>query len=86
MGLAMYDQTSRVNLIDGAREFGGHALIVEINRQSVADMLRLKPLAETYRRGRLIEAVEEPFWKEIRKYYAKAGKLFGMTHEWLEAL
>jgi exosortase A-associated hydrolase 2 len=85
MGWAMYEQASSINLLDGVRGFDGPTLVVEINRRSTGETTRLTSLAEMFRRGKLSEAIEEPFWKEIKSYYAKAQDLFRVTLDWLES-
>jgi exosortase A-associated hydrolase 2 len=76
---AMYEQAIRINLLDGPLKFDGQAIVVEINRQPSKKELRLKSLAGMYRKGNLFEAVEEPFWKEIRQYYFRANNLYQVT-------
>ncbi len=44
----------------------------------------LSGLCSLYQAGRGLIAVEEPFWKEIRTVYARAGRLYEDTLSWLE--
>jgi exosortase A-associated hydrolase 2 len=83
MNRAMYEQASCINLVTGKKNFHGNALLVEINRKPAGGALRVKRLAECYRKGQLVEVTEEPFWKEIKMYYSKASKLYEMTINWL---
>ena len=83
MGWKMYDQASRLNLIENEKRFDEKTLFVEMNRQDSKKDLKLIPLTKKYSKTTLVEAIEEPFWKEIRKYYYKANNLYQVTVDWM---
>jgi uncharacterized protein len=84
MGWAMYDQASCINLIVSKKKFSGRTFVVEINRKITSEGLRLKQFVETFNAGQISEALEDPFWKEIRRYYGKAQNIYRVTIDWLE--
>ena len=86
MGWPLYEQSIAINLFEKAKSFKGAVLVVEINRKLSGETARLKALKETYSNASLIEVQEEPFWKEIRKYYSEAPNLFDATTAWLDKI
>jgi exosortase A-associated hydrolase 2 len=72
--------------LTGARPFAGPCLVAHVDRMPAA---RIPPdveqLAAGYAQGTLIAIQEEPFWKEILRYYGHAGTLAAATTEWLQA-
>ena len=84
MSRPLYEQANQINLLQGNRSFAGRVLLVEINRQPSKKELRLKPLAGMYREAAVVEAVEEPFWKEIRQYYYRANNLYQVALDWMK--
>lgn len=85
MSYSMYDQASSINLLGTNREFAGDCLIVQIGRKAEVFRKDLEKLRDSYPRGEIRLALEEPFWKEIKTFYGKAENLFGTTLDWLEA-
>jgi exosortase A-associated hydrolase 2 len=82
---AMYDQVSAVTLDAGPRPFGGACLAVQLNPQpGAAPMADLQRFAAGFTRGELQLAQEDPFWKEVDRFYEGAPNLFGVTLDWLE--
>lgn len=79
----LYQQISEIDLLAEPKHFQGPVLIVQINRMHGQGVDRLQSLAARYRNYHLREAVEEPFWKEIIRYYSKADSLFDVTLDWL---
>jgi len=61
------------------------SLIVGVTMQGATNRQHLAALAENWPRARLDHAVEEPFWREIRRFYARAGQLFDATFRWMGA-
>lgn len=80
-----YEQASAVKLGEVAKRFAGSCLIVQIGREGQAIRQDLKSLQETYPSADLREAVEEPFWKEIKRWYGTAPNLFQTTLAWIRA-
>lgn len=80
-----YEQVSAVNLNVGRKQFPGSCLIVQIGREGQPLHQDLKALQATYTVSDLQGAVEEPFWKEIKRWYRTAPKLFELTLGWMTA-
>ena len=83
MGHAMATEMAAVKLAAGPKAHLGPSLVVHIDRQAGRPSAELQALASTYERGALIFAAEEPFWKEIARFYDRAPALFAATAEWL---
>lgn len=82
MAYPMYSEVSAVKLAAAPHEFAGPTLIVQVDRQErPAPDLRL--LAGSYPSATLSFAEEEPFWKEIPRFYQQAPNLFTSTAAWL---
>jgi exosortase A-associated hydrolase 2 len=82
MGWPLYSTIAAVKLGGSPRLFTGPCLIVQIDKQPrpAADLQRL---AATYDSAVVEFAQEEPFWKEIARFYQDAPNLFAVTDEWL---
>ena len=78
-----YEQATAVNLKEGRKRFAGPCLIVQIGKDGQPIHPDLKALQETYSAGDLKSAVEEPFWKEIKRWYRAAPNLFEKTLAWM---
>lgn len=78
-----YEQTTAINLKEGRKQFAGPCLIVQIGKDGQPVHPDLKALQETYPAGDLKSAVEEPFWKEIKRWYRTAPNLFETTLAWM---
>jgi exosortase A-associated hydrolase 2 len=82
---AMYDQVSAVKLDAGRRRFGGPCLVVQLNPQPGAvPQADLQRIVAGFDRAELQLVQEDPFWKEIDRFYEGAPRLFGATLDWLE--
>lgn len=80
-----YEQATAVNLKEGHKRFAGSCLIVQIGKDGQPVHADLKALQETYPAGDLKSAVEEPFWKEIKRWYRVAPNLSEVTLAWMVA-
>ncbi|MCP9456354.1 MAG: hypothetical protein NNA18_09645, partial [Nitrospira sp.] len=78
-----YEQVSAVNLKEGSKRFGGQSLIVQIGRDGQPIHQDLKALQQTYQTATICSVVEEPFWKEIKRWYRAAPNLFDATLAWM---
>jgi exosortase A-associated hydrolase 2 len=58
-------------------------LLVRISGREAPPCDDLQPLVEGWAGTRLESVVEEPFWREIRSFYARAGNLFDATARWM---
>jgi exosortase A-associated hydrolase 2 len=83
MACPMYEQIAGVNLANMADQRITPVLIIQISRQDTRVSPTMKRLRERYPNGTLTVAVEEPFWKELRRFYSKAENLYEKTIRWL---
>jgi exosortase A-associated hydrolase 2 len=85
VGFAMYDELSRLSLKGGPATFAHPALVVQLDRAPNAPpQAELTALAGRYAAGALVQVQEEPFWKEIERFYDTAPNLFAATLEWMD--
>jgi exosortase A-associated hydrolase 2 len=84
LGYPYYEQASAIKLNEGTKRFAGQCLIVQIGKEGQPIRPDLKALQGTYRSANLRQAVEEPFWKEIKRWYGEAPNVFDVTLAWLE--
>ena len=83
MGSAMADELDRLSLVDEPASQWCRGLIVQIDR--VPDARRhseFERLQARYATAECVVVQEEPFWKEIPKYYETAPSLFAVTERW----
>lgn len=85
LGLSMYSEVSALHLAKSARTRRGPALVLGVERQPNAPA-DLKALAASFAVATLNAVQEEPFWKEIPRYYQEAPDLFAATDDWIDAL
>lgn len=78
-----YEQVTAVNLNDGRKRFAGPCLIVQIGRDGQSVRPELTVLQGTYPTAGILGAAEEPFWKEIKRWYRTAPNLFELTIGWM---
>jgi len=83
MTLPLYEQVSAVKLAADAKRCQAPCLVVQIDRQPGRPAAELGQLASTYSTARVLFAQEEPFWKEIARFYDQAPGLFAETRNWL---
>jgi pimeloyl-ACP methyl ester carboxylesterase len=83
LAYSCYEQVSAVNLKEGCKRFVGPCLIVQIGKDGQPLHSDLKALQETYSAADLQGVVEEPFWKEIKRWYSAAPNLFENTLGWM---
>jgi len=85
IGYQLYRQMVAVALARAPRRFAFPTLIVHIDRVAAArEPGELQHLARQYRHATLTTVKEEPFWKEIERFYNVAPDLFSVTLGWLE--
>lgn len=58
-------------------------LLVGIAGREAPPRADLVALAEAWTGTQVETATEEPFWREIRKFYSRAGQLFDVTKRWM---
>jgi hypothetical protein len=84
MSWPLYEQCAAIDLLNQKNSFTGKALLVQISRKEGNITQPFKSLQARLGNCEAALAVEEPFWKEIKLYYARAENLFQITREWLE--
>jgi hypothetical protein len=82
MAYPLYADLSSVKLADASKRYTGPCLIVQVDRQPGRTDPELQRLAASYSDATLVTAQEEPFWKEIARFYQQAPNLFPVTLEW----
>lgn len=81
--LPLYKQINDIDLSNRKFTFLGDVLAVQINKRENMGIKRIEVLKNSYKNCRLIETIEQPFWKEIREYYSQAKNLYETTLNWL---
>jgi len=85
LSLAFYEQLSAMKLAQSTRRFSGPCLLVQIDRAEGARPLpEVAQLASCYTHATHFVVQEEPFWKEIERFYETAPNLSAATLAWLE--
>ena len=82
----LYDQVSGIKMASSSKRHAGPCLIAQIDRQTGRPSPELQQLAAAYPRATLVFAQEEPFWKEILRFYDQAPNLFTLTLDWLRTV
>jgi hypothetical protein len=85
MAYPLYSEVSAVKLAGAGKQHGGPCLVANVDKQPGRPAPELEKLTSSYQRGTLAFAQEEPFWKEIARFYDQAPNLFRVTREWLSA-
>lgn len=78
-----YEQVSAVNLKEGRKRFAGASLVVQVGKDGQPIHPDLRALQESYSVADLQGIAEEPFWKEIKRWYRAAPHLFEATLAWM---
>lgn len=85
LSLGMFEQVSAIDLLDGPADFQGSCLILQIGKPGQPPRKELADLAAHFSGARLETVVEEPFWREIKAFYAAAENLSTSSLAWLES-
>ena len=73
LSLAFYEQLSALKLAQGPRRFEGPCLLVQVDRaESARPLPEVASLAACYADATHVIVQEEPFWKEIDRFYEDA--------------
>lgn len=83
MPWAFFSQSSAVDLSSTPPAVSGSSLIVQVDRQAGRPAPELQRLAAALNGATVAFAAEEPFWKEIARFYEEASALFTVTEDWL---
>lgn len=78
-----FEQATAVNLNQDKKRFPGPCLIVQIGKDGQLFRQELTALQATYSSADIQGVVEEPFWKEIKRWYRTAPNLFEPTLRWM---
>ena len=84
MSYPLYSEFSALKLTEQPAVFGGPTLIVQVDRTAGRVDAELQRLATACPPATLVTAEEEPFWKEIARFYERANNLFETTRTWLQ--
>ena len=84
MSWPLYEQCAAIDLLNPKQPFMGKTLLVQLSRKEGDISRPFKSLKDRMGNCEAFLAVEEPFWKEIKFYYARAENLFQTTLKWLE--
>lgn len=81
---ALYQSLSALSLGESVEALPADSLVVQIGRTRRP---RSQPGAFAQQTGAALRlAVEEPFWREIKRFYYRADDLFDTTLSWLEEI
>jgi exosortase A-associated hydrolase 2 len=83
IALPLFEQTSALRLDAGHKTFANRTLVVQIDR-AARPSAELEKLRASYPSAEMRIVQEEPFWKEIERFYDRAPNLFASTLEWLD--
>lgn len=80
----LFEQTSQIDLLKGKRKLKGKCCVLQIAKEGRPIRKEIQSLADTYVGADILQAEEEPFWREGKKYYGRANNLFSETLNWLK--
>ena len=84
VSLRMFEEISALKLGDRPKRFPGPCLIAQVERAPNArPSAELTAVSTTYAHASLDIVQEDPFWKEIDKFYDVAPNLYAATLRWL---
>ena len=85
MSLPLYEQSAAIDLVNlqGGPLSSGRVLVVPISRKEGEVSSPIRTFQNRTGNCDVMMAREEPFWKEIKPYYPRAGNLFRLTMEWI---
>lgn len=80
----LFEQASGINLLQKDIDFAGATLIVQCGKEGQPLRKDTTALSDKYKNIDIQQAAEEPFWREIKRYYGRAENLFGVTLNWID--
>jgi exosortase A-associated hydrolase 2 len=80
----LFEQISNLNTCGLGAMFSRPTLISHIGKDGQPLRKDIKALTESYPDVSVALVVEEPFWREIKRFYGRANGLFESTLNWLE--
>lgn len=85
VGLGFYEGLMPIKHGKQPARFTGRSLVVQIDpRPGMPALAELQQLAASYPHGTYAAVEEDPFWKEIPRFYDDATRLMPATIAWLE--
>jgi alpha/beta superfamily hydrolase len=81
----MYEGISAIRLSERVSRYDNPCLIVQIENRVAPINEKILNLKKYIVNSSVINVREEPFWKEIRAYYGRAGNLSRATLEWMDS-
>jgi exosortase A-associated hydrolase 2 len=85
MTFPLFSEVAAVKLGTVDKRFAWPCLVTQLDRAPARPAPDLQQIVSTYSDGTLVFAQEEPFWKEIARFYNAAPNLFDVTLSWLRA-
>ena len=82
---AMFDQANKIDLLESPSRFTGPVLVAGVVRREGMPNVEAEKLAGQYAEATCRVIVEEPFWKEIKKYTPSSDPLVAATRDWLQS-
>jgi len=86
IGSALFESCARADLLEpGPRKHSGPVLVVQIaSSEKTREREDLSALSSAYATGEFARTLEQPFWREIRRFYGRADNLQELALSWLE--
>jgi len=81
----LYEGISEVRLNERVNRFQNRCLIVQIENRDVPIKEKVLDLKKSIVNSSVVNVCEEPFWREIKAYYGRAGNLSRATLGWMES-
>lgn len=86
LGRALYEQVSAIDLAGEAGHFSGPVLVLQAGKPGQPPRKDLMALTEHLADARMEVVEEEPFWREIKPFYARAEQLTRATLDWIQGV
>jgi exosortase A-associated hydrolase 2 len=83
MSKTMVDSFSALDVVGPAAALTAPTHLVQVGRAPKRRIEELAALAGHMGRAHYESVMEEPFWREIKRFYERADALFGATDAWL---
>lgn len=82
---ALYEGISGIRMNERVNRYGNPCLIVQIDNRVGPIREKILDLKKIFVNSSVKNVIEEPFWREIKAYYGRAGNLSRATLEWMES-
>jgi len=82
----LYEGIAQLDLTDSIKALEKKSLIAQIGRPNQKIRKEYAEIIENNDNLKISLVNEEPFWREIKKFYSIAPNLFSNTFEWLEGM